>query len=169
MISSTLIIFAVLSRPIVVAQNGGIQPAALVQALLALARSHGLPERIQAVGVNGVRVCELFRKAVREEASSSGGGAELQQGGVFKWVVFDRGADLLTPFMSQLTMEGRLDELQDIAPRCGWLPGERGAGAPLTFVRRAAVKAPKLTHSAYAPRPQNCLSLWRSLVFAGCA
>jgi hypothetical protein len=45
-----------------------------------------------------------------------------------KWIIFDRGSDLCTPFMSQLTLEGRLDELQNIAPGTGWLAGERGAG-----------------------------------------
>jgi hypothetical protein len=99
-----------------------------VQALLAFVQSFGLPQRIQAVGAAAVRVADLFRAAVQEHAATDPD-EPLQQGAVVKWVVFDRCADLCTPFMSQLTLEGRLDELQNTARASGWLPGERGAGA----------------------------------------
>ena len=99
-----------------------------MQALLSFAQSFGLPQRIQAVGANAVHVSELLRSAVQEHAHSAPA-EPLQQGSIVKWVVLDRCADLCTPLMSQLTLEGRLDELQNIAPATGWLPGERGAGA----------------------------------------
>lgn len=98
-----------------------------MQALLAFADEFGLPRRIQAVGHHAVLASQLLQGAVRERACSTS--KELRQHrDMAKWIIFDRGADLCTPFMSQLTLEGRLDELQNIASGTGWLPGERGAG-----------------------------------------
>jgi hypothetical protein len=137
-----------------------------LQALLAFAQTHGLPQRIQAVGAHAVRTCELFRSAVQEaaddDAAATGGAAEpLQQGSIVKWVVFDRGADLCTPVMSQLTMEGRLDELQGTGAATGWLPGERGAGANRTVHRKTSLIC------VHADR--RCLAAtWSSAVSLSC-
>lgn len=92
-----------------------------------------MPQRIQAVGRHSCIVTELFRSSLRE-LDAAAAPAALQEYTMAKWVVFDRGADLLTPLLSQLTIEGRLDELQNIAPKTGWLAPERDAGTHLSLI-----------------------------------
>lgn len=86
-----------------------------------------MPERIQAVGYHSCIVTDLVRGNLLDlEASALP--APLNEVTMARWIIFDRCADLLTPLMSQLTLEGRLDDLQATASRTGWLPPERDAG-----------------------------------------
>jgi hypothetical protein len=95
---------------------------------VAFASAYGMPERIQAVGYHSCIVTDLVRGTLLDlEASALP--APLHERTMARWIVFDRCADLLTPLMSQLTLEGRLDDLQGTAARTGWLPPERDAGA----------------------------------------
>lgn len=103
------------------------------QALLEFARQFGMPRRIQAVGGAAVRTTELFATALREHSETAD--AVPSQGSVVKWVVFDRQADLCTPLLSQLTLEGRLDELQNTAPAAGWLNPVRSADCDATALQ----------------------------------
>jgi hypothetical protein len=99
-----------------------------VQALVAFATAYGMPERIQAVGYHSCVLTNLVRGNLLDlEASTLP--ARLTEITMARWIIFDRCTDLLTPLMSQLTLEGRLDDLQDTATRTGWLPPERDAGA----------------------------------------
>lgn len=111
-----------------------------------------MPQRIQAVGRHSCVVAELFRGSLRD-MDAAAAPAALQEYTMAKWVIFDRGADLLTPLLSQLTIEGRLDELQNTAPKTGWLAAERDAGVcPLPF---PSCPLPQHTSSHVHP-PLSC-------------
>ena len=102
----------------------------MLQALVGFASTYGMPERIQAVGYHSCVVTDLVRGNLLDlEASVLPG--PLQEKTMARWIIFDRCADLLTPLMSQLTLEGRLDEITDTGARTGWLPPERDSGTPL--------------------------------------
>lgn len=95
-----------------------------------------MPERIQAVGYHSCVVADLVRGNLLDlEASVLPG--PLQEKTMARWIIFDRCTDLLTPLMSQLTLEGRLDEITDTGARTGWLPPERDSGAPLPYCSQA--------------------------------
>jgi hypothetical protein len=99
-----------------------------MQALVAFASAYGMPERIQAVGFHSFLLTDLVRGNLLDlEASALP--THLHEITMARWIIFDRCTDLLTPLMSQLTLEGRLDDLQNTASRTGWLPPERDAGA----------------------------------------
>ena len=101
---------------------------------MAFAAAHGMPERIQAVGCHSCIVTDLVRDNLLDlEASTLK--APLHEVSMARWIIFDRCADLLTPLMSQLTLEGRLDDLQATSSRTGWLPPERDAGTFFIFRR----------------------------------
>ncbi|KAK9469504.1 Sec1-like protein [Lipomyces arxii] len=85
-------------------------------ALNALQKQYGLYPRITGKGTNAKKLCELLLR-MRQESQTSSEQAQWAKGDVSAFehlVIVERGTDMVTPLMTQLTYEGLIDEVFDI-------------------------------------------------------
>ncbi|PKI84128.1 hypothetical protein MVES_002138 [Malassezia vespertilionis] len=87
------------------------------QALMTMQCTYGLFPRIVGKGDMANRLCDLLVRQRREQCASDVGSAALQtlSPQIDALVVLDRTVDLVTPFSTQLTYEGLIDEVFSIA------------------------------------------------------
>lgn len=103
------------------------------QALMTMQSTYGLFPRIVGKGDLANRLCDLLVRQRREHFASEPNHAALQtlSPQIDALVVFDRTVDMVTPFSTQLTYEGLIDEILGI--RNGYVEVEAswvGATAP---------------------------------------
>ncbi|KAL6304888.1 Sec1-like protein [Sparassis latifolia] len=80
-----------------------------MQALITLQKLYGLFPRVVGKGDYAGRLAKLLTRHIVD--ISSGGGPAAQSDRMDSLIIIDRGADMITPLLTQLTYEGLIDEL----------------------------------------------------------